>query len=86
MSTCLSLRNKEHWRRKWFVDSLAWLFYCKKVKMILPTPSKKPHNFVRKTKNYLQKTPNDLERLHPDFSEEGEKERQVDMWVFSAKI
>ena len=43
--------------------------------MILPTSSKNPHNFVKKTKNYLQKTPNDLERLHPDFSEEGENKK-----------
>ena len=53
--------------------------------MILPTPSKKSHNFVRKSKNYL-KNPNDLQKLHPDFSEEGKEERQLDMWVFSAII
>ena len=34
---------------------------------------KKPHNFMRKTKNYLKKTPNDIEKLHPDFSDEGNK-------------
>ena len=42
--------------------------------MILSTLSKKPYNFVGKTKDYLKKTPNDLEKLHPDFSEE-RKER-----------
>ena len=43
--------------------------------MILPKLSKKPHNFIRKTKSYLKKSPNDLEKLHPDFSEEGKEER-----------
>ena len=43
--------------------------------MILPTLSKKTHNFIRKTKSYLKKYPNDLEKLHPDFSEEGKEER-----------
>ena len=47
---------------------------------------KKPHNFVRKTKNYPKKKSNDIEKLHPVFSEEGKDERQVGMWVFSAKI
>ena len=42
---------------------------------------KKPHNFVRETKNYLKKNPNDLEKLHPDFSEEEKKEKQLGMWV-----
>ena len=40
---------------------------------------------TRKTKNYLKKTPNDLDKLHPDFSE-GKEEKQLGMWVFSAKI
>ena len=42
-------------------------------------------NFVRKTKNYLKKPPNDLEKLHPDFSEEGKEERQLDMGFFLEK-
>ena len=49
-------------------------FIEKKVKVILPTLSKKTHNFMRKTKNYLKQT-NDNEKLHPDFSEEGKKEK-----------
>ena len=36
---------------------------------------------MRETKNYLKKTPNDLEKLHPDFSEEEKKEKQLGMWV-----
>ena len=47
---------------------------------------KKPQNFVTKTKNSLEKKQNDLGKLHPDFSEEGKEERQLGMWVFSAKI
>ena len=43
------------------------------------------HNFTGKTKNYLKKNPNDLEKLHPDFSE-GKEEKQLDTWVFTAKI
>ena len=43
--------------------------------MILPTLSKKTHDFIRKAKSYLKKNPNDLEKLHPDFSEEGKEER-----------
>ena len=46
----------------------------------------KPHNFMRKTKKYQKKPPNDLEKLHPDFSEEEKEERQLVIWVFSAKI
>ena len=41
---------------------------------------------MRKTKKYQKKPPNYLEKLHPDFSEEGKEERQLVIWVFSAKI
>ena len=47
----------------------------KNMKMILLTSSKT---------TYL-KNPNNLEKLHPDFSEEGEEE-MLKMRVFSAKI
>ena len=36
---------------------------------------KKPHNFIRNTKNYLKKNLNHIQLLHPDFLEEGKKER-----------
>ena len=49
----------------------------KKLKVILPTLSKKPDDFMRKTKNYFKKTPNDIEKLHRDFLEEGKEERPV---------
>ena len=41
---------------------------------------------MRKTKNYLNNNPNDIEKLHPDFSEDGEEKSLLGMWVFSAKI
>ena len=34
-----------------------------------------------KLKTIWKKTPNNLEKLHPDFSEEGKKERQQHRWV-----
>ena len=69
MSPCLKLLQPV----KQIIPCLEIL--SKKVKMILPTLSKKTHNFIRKTKSYLNKNPNDLEKLHPDFSEEGKEER-----------
>ena len=48
--------------------------------------TKKPHNFVKKTKNYPKKPPSDLQKLNPDFSEEWKEERQLGMWVFYAKF
>ena len=50
--------------------------------MILPTSSKKPDNFVRKTKNYLKKPPMTLK----NYIEEGKEKKQLVMWVFSAKM
>ena len=47
---------------------------------------KNPAQSCEENYKLSKKTPNDLEKLHPDFSEGGKEEKQLDMWVFSAKI
>ena len=47
---------------------------------------KKLYNFMRKTKSYLKKTRNDIETLHPNFTEEGKKERPAGHVVVSARL
>ena len=49
--------------------------------MILPISSKNHIILSEKLKTIWKKTPNNLEKLHPDFSEEGKKERQQHRWV-----
>ena len=43
--------------------------------MILPISSKNHIILSEKLKTIWKKTANNLEKLHPDFSEEGKKER-----------
>ena len=62
---------------------MAWLFYRKKVIMILPT---KTHINLWGKLKIIWKNPNDVEKLHPDFSEVGKEERQLGMLVFFAEI
>ena len=81
--------QSNHW---WFGNPLSIANFGQLVKPIIlkeqyqlfkifSNSACKWYYFVRKTKNYLEKTPNNLEKLHPDFSEEGKKERQQHRWV-----
>ena len=81
--------QSNHW---WFGNPLSIANFGQLVKPIIlkeqyqlfkifSNSACKWYHFVRKTKNYLEKTPNNLEKSHPDFSEEGKKERQQHRWV-----
>ena len=52
--------------------------------MILPTQPKNHIILWEKLKITWKKNPSELQKLNPDFSEEGKKERQLGMWVFYA--
>ena len=53
----------------------------KKVNVILPTLSKKPNNFMRKTKNYLKKNKMTLKN-YIQISQKGKKKSLLGMWLF----
>ena len=56
----------------------------KKVKVILPTLSKKTHNFMRKT-NYLKKTQMILSSYIQISQRKGKKKGLLGMWMFLSK-
>ena len=75
--------NTENAPVEQILPCLAILLF--KMKMILPTSSKHHIILWEKLKIIWQKKTDDFGKLHPDFSEQGKEERQLGMWLLSAK-